>query len=522
MSVLDVLRPRLEQRGASYRFLVDGEPFVMLSGELHNSSASSLAYMEPIWDRMVELHLNTVIAPLYWELVEPEEGQFDLSLVDGLIEGAHAHGLRLVFLWFASWKNAASSYVPGWVKTDIARFPRMQAVSGQDSNALTCFGEQSSEADARAFAAVMRRIREVDEGQHTVLAMQIENETGVLGTSRDHCALAEEAFAEPVPEWLIAYTQGHREALVPAFRRAWEGAGAREAGTWGEVFGAAADEVFMAWYIGRYVDRVAAAGKAEYDIPMVANAWLIQHERQVPGQYPSGGPVHTMLDVWKASAPHVDILAPDIYRPDFRFICEAYTRADNPLFIPEARRDERAASACFYALGQHDALCYAPFGIDDLDASHPLAESYALLAHLMPLIVERQGTGRMAGVLQEADGEEWSIPLGRYHLRVRATRALEPGVVPGGGMILVLDDDEFAIAGRGMTVQFSTVPAALPDVEFLWLETGTYADGEWVPGRRLNGDETNHGRAVKLGEKLSVCRVKLNSEVTPIYHQERW
>jgi hypothetical protein len=494
----------------------------MLSGELHNSSASSLTYMEPIWDRMVELHLNTVIAPLYWELVEPEEGQFDLSLVDGLIEGAREHNLRLVFLWFASWKNAASSYVPGWVKTDVERFPRMQGVPGQNSNALTCFGERSREADARAFAEVMRRIGEVDGDQRTVLAMQVQNETGVLGTSRDRCALAEEAFAGPVPEWLIAYIQGHRDELAPTLRCAWEAGGAREAGTWSEVFGASADEVFMAWHIGRYVDRVAAAGKAEYDIPMVANAWLIQHERQVPGQYPSGGPVHTMLDVWKASAPHVDILAPDIYCPGFRFICQAYTRADNPLFIPEARRDERAASACFYALAQHDALCYAPFGIDDLDASHPLAESYALLAHMMPLIVDRQGTGQMAGVFQEAEGEEWSIPLGGYHLRVRATGPLEPGRVPGGGMILALDDDEFVVAGRGMTVQFSTVPAALPDVEFLWLETGTYVGGEWVLGRRLNGDETAHGRAVRLGEALTVCRVKLNGSVTPIHHQERW
>jgi hypothetical protein len=494
----------------------------MLSGELHNSSASSLDYMAPIWERMVELHLNTVIAPLYWELVEPEEGRFDFALVDGLIEGARGHDLRLVLLWFATWKNAASSYVPGWVKADIVRFPRMQGVPGQNSNAITCFSEQAREADARAFAAVMRRIREIDAGQHTVLAMQIENETGVLGASRDRCSLAEAAFEEPVPEWLIAYIQGHQDELVPAFRDTWIRTGGRTSGTWSEVFGTGAEEVFMAWHLGRYVDRVAAAGKAEYDVPMVANAWLIQHDGQVPGQYPSGGPVHTVLDVWKASAPHVDILAPDIYRPDFRTMCEAYTRPDNPLFIPEARRDERAASACFYALAEHDALCYAPFGIDDLETTHPLAESYALLQHMLPLIVERQGMGRMAGVFQEADGEVWVISLGGYCLRVQATGLLEPGAVPGGGMILALDEDEFVVAGRGITVQFSTVPTALPDVEFLWLESGTYVDGAWVPGRRLNGDETNHGRAVKLGRELGVCRVRLNGAVTPIHHQERW
>ena len=514
--------PHLERHGTSTRFVVDGEPFIMLSGELHNSSASSLAYMEPIWDRMVTLHLNTVIAPLYWELVEPVEGQFDMALLDGLIEGAREHGLRLVLLWFGTWKNAASSYIPGWVKTDPVRFPRMHGVGGKNANAITCLSEQACAADARAFAAVMRHIGEVDGERHTVLAMQVENEPGVLGTSRDRCSLAEAAFGAPVPEALIAYLEAHHDALVPSLREAWDGAGRHTSGTWAQVFGSSADEVFMAWHVGRYVDRVAAAGKAEYDLPMVANAWLIQHEREVPGQYPSGGPVHTMLDVWKASAPHIDVLAPDIYLPDFCGVCEAYVRDDNPLFIPEARRDERAASAVLYALGQHGALCYAPFGIDDLAPSHPLAESYALLAEMMPLLVKHQGQGQMAGVFQQEDRERWAIEVGGYWLGIDATAALEPGAVPGGALIVALAEDEYVVAGWNLAMQFSTVPTAVPDVEFLWLETGTFDKGQWVAGRRLNGDETAHGRLVRLGGELTVCRVRLNGAVQPVVHQERW
>ncbi len=517
-----VERPHLVRRGTSWQLIVDGAPFVMLSGEVHNSSASSLAYMEPIWERTVELHLNTVIVPLYWELVEPEEGQFDLTWVDGLIAGARAHGLRLLLLWFATWKNAASSYVPAWVKTDPERFPRMQDVTGQNSNAITCFSKEACAADARAFARVMGRIREIDGEAHTVLALQVENETGTLGTSRDRCPLAELSFSVPVPAELTGYLRSHRHELVPVFRQAWERAGAKTSGSWSEVFGEWADEVFMAWHIGRYVDRVAAAGKAEYDLPLIANAWLIQHERQVPGQYPSGGPVHTVLDVWKAAAPHIDILAPDIYLPDFRRVCADYARPDNPLLIPEARCDARAASAVLYAIGQYDALCYAPFGIDDLEATHPLAESYALLAEMMPLIVERQGTERMLGLFQQAEREAWTARLGGYYLSAETTQPLEGDAVPGGALILALDDDEYVIAGRGLRVQFSTVPAAWPNVEFLWLETGTLRAGEWVPGRRLNGDETQHGRAVRLGAELDVCRVKLNGAVKPIYHQERW
>jgi beta-galactosidase GanA len=515
-------RPHLERCGAGQRLMVDGKPFVMLAGEVHNSSASSLAYMEPIWERMVGLHLNTLIVPLYWELLEPAEGQFDMTLVDGLIAGARAHGPRLVFLWFASWKNATSSYIPPWVKADVERYPRMQGVPGQNSHAITCFSESACRADAAAFAAVMGRIGEIDGEQHTVLAMQVENEVGVLGTPRDRCPAAEAAFAEPVPEALTAYLHEHREGLVPALREVWEQAGSRRAGGWQEVFVGWADEVFMAWHTARYVDRVAAGGKGAYDLPMVANAWLIQSEREVPGQYPSGGPVHTMLDVWKAAAPHIDILAPDIYLPYFRRVCADYTRADNPLFIPEARRDARAASAVLYAIGAHDALCYAPFGIDDLQVDHPLRESYGLLARMMPVITELQGQGRMAGLLQQADHEQWVTRLGGYYLRSETTRPLEPERVPGGALILSLGPDEFVLAGRGVDVQFSTTPAAQPDVEFLWLETGTYAEGQWVPGRRLNGDETAHGSTVRLGDELTVCRVRLNGAAVPIRHQQRW
>jgi hypothetical protein len=514
--------PYLRPQGYAQQLIVDGQPFLMLAGEIHNSSSSSLAYMEPLWDRLAAMGLNTVIAPLYWELVEPKEGQFDFHLLDGLVEGARVRDLRLVLLWFASWKNAASSYVPGWVKTDPGRFPRMQLAPGQDSNALSCFGQESREADARAFAAVMRRIRMIDEGRHTVLMMQVENETGVLGAPCDRSPLAEAAFAEPVPAALTGYLRAHRESLVPEFRQGWEAAGSKMSGSWYEVFGEGGAEVFMAWHIGRYVDRVAEAGKAEYGLPMLANAWLKVGASAVAGFYPSGGPVYTMLDVWKAAAPHIDVLAPDIYAADFRGVCAAYTRPDNPLIIPETHRDARAASTALYAFAQHDAICFAPFGIDGAQVPHPLTDSYRLLAEMMPLLCERQGQGsrRMAGFLQQGDDEQWEIELGGYVLRIQARWPLDTGRPPGGGMVLDLGDGEFCVAGRSITVEFGTAPGRT-DVEFLWLEEGAYRDGEWVPGRRLNGDETAHGRAVKLGAELAVCRLRLNRAVMPIRHQER-
>jgi hypothetical protein len=401
----------------------------------------------------------------------------------------------------------------------------MQLVPGQNANALSCFGVESREADTRAFAALMRHIRDVDRGTHTVLAMQVQNECGVLGAPRDVSPLAEEAYAQPVPGELTAYLHAHRESLVPQFRAMWEEAGARDAGSWDEVFGGAsaggaAAEVFMAWHISRYVNAVAAAGKAESDLPMVANAWLKLGPTEPAGFYPSGGPVYTMLDVWKAGAPQIDVLAPDIYALNFREVCAAYTRPDNPLFIPEAHRDERSATAAFYALAQHSAICFAPFGIDSAQQPHPLADTYRLLVEMMPLLTERQGTGRMAGFLQLEDDECWQVELGGVHLTARPRSPRLPGRAPAGGMVLDLGQGEYAVAGRNMFLEFGTAPGRT-DVEFLWLEEGTFAGGTWVPGRRLNGDETAHGRRVQLGMDLGVCRLQLNLAVGSIQHQDR-
>ncbi|HEY3340634.1 MAG TPA: beta-galactosidase, partial [Anaerolineae bacterium] len=411
--------PHLRRQGAATQLIVDGRPFIMLAGEIHNSSSSNLAYMEQVWDKLAALHCNTALVPVSWELIEPEEGRYDFGLVDGLIEAARRRNLRLVPLWFGTWKNATATYVPGWVKTNLARFPRAQAIAGRNGNHLSALGTESCAADARAFAALMRHIRQIDGEDHTVIMVQVENETGILGAPRDHCSLAEAAFAAPVPAELTRYLQAHSEALVPELRAAWDAA-ATHSGAWAQVFGNVADEAFMAWHIGRYVDEVTAAGQAEYALPMYANAWLVQHEFQAPGQYPSGGPVSRMLNVWQCAAPHINLCAPDIYLPDFAGICKSYTQAGNALFIPEAHHDETAGAHGFYAVGQYDALGFSPFGIESMNAAETevYTEANRLLADMMPLLCAAQGTGNMVGVLQgdELGGE---VILGGYTLRIK-------------------------------------------------------------------------------------------------------
>jgi len=499
--------PHLRRQGAATQLIVDGKPMVLLSGEVHNSSASSLPYMEPIWPRMAAMGLNALVVPVYWELVEPREGTFDFRLVDGLLAGARKQRLRLVLLWFGTWKNGESHYAPEWVKTDLARFPRAQTAPGCNSATILCLSDEARDADARALAALMRHLRRVDGRRHTVVAVHVENETGLLGGSRDRSALGDRRFAGRVPAALMRFLARRRDALTDEFRRLWPDAGGRQAGTWTEVFGPAADEVFMAWHIGRYVDRVAEAGKREYPLPMYANTWLVGHDGQRPGEYPSGGPVAGMLNVWQAAAPHIDWIAPDIYRNDFAATCRQYTQSGNPLMIPETHRDERAAANVFYAVGQHDAMCFAPFAIDDLDASHPLAASYALLADLAPLVTAHQGTGRMVGLAQEGGEMVREFDLGGYHLRVQYARPVEPGRVPGCAIIIATGPDEFIVAGCGLTVRFSGLGPEAPNVNFLALDEGRFVRGKWVPGRRLNGDESYPG--VVLGSEPCVCRARL-------------
>jgi len=280
--------PHLRTQGEATQLVVDGRPFLMLAGELGNSTASDLEYLRQHWPRLRALHLNTVLAPVSWELIEPDEGQFDFALVDGLIEDARAHGLRLVLLWFGSWKNSMSSYAPAWVKRDHQRFPRSRTSDGRGLEILSPFHEANRDADALAFATLMGHLRELDGAQHTVLMVQVENEIGMIPEARDRSEVADRLFAGAVPAALLEYLSAHRTSLAPALRSRWESHGARTGGTWEEVFGRdlGTDEIFMAWHFAVYAEAVAAAGRAEHDLPLFVNAALIRPGRK-PGEYPS-------------------------------------------------------------------------------------------------------------------------------------------------------------------------------------------------------------------------------------------
>jgi beta-galactosidase GanA len=502
--------PQLRRQGTATQLVVDGRPFLILGGELRNSSSSSLDYMNPIWKRMLDLHMNTVLAGINWELVEPQPGQYDFRLVDGLIEGARRNGLRLVFLWFGSWKNGMSSYVPLWVKQDYKRFERAQLQGGQTVEVLSTVCRANWEADARAFGALMRHIRQVDGRDHTVLMVQVENEVGVLGDSRDRSSAANQAFGQAVPKPLADFLSANKERLYPDLKKRWEAAGAKTSGTWEQVFGTGpeTDEIFMAWNYASYVEKVAAAGKAEYPIPLFVNAWLSQPDR-TPGAWPSGGPLPHVMDVWRAATTHIDILSPDIYQPNFAEWCRRYVRNGNALFIPEMMPSDVSGRNFFHAIGQFDAIGTSPFAVDMLQdpANTDISRSYALLAQVAPLILEHQGKGEITGFVLDKSNPSAKAEMGGYELDIKLDSIFGFNAETGYGLIIATGPGEFLGVGMGAGIGF-TPKTAGPRIAGLGaVDEGKFTDGRWIPGRRLNGDETDQGKRWRFEPRqLSIQR----------------
>jgi Domain of unknown function (DUF5597)/Beta-galactosidase len=532
--------PHLRKQGTATQLIVDGRPFLVLAGELDNNSATSVEFMKPTWPRLVQAKLNTALAGVSWAQIEPQEGKFDFSVVDGVIRDARSHNLHLGFLWFASWKNGLSSYPPDWVKRDFARFPRVRTQAGKPLELLTPLSDASRDADARAFAALMRHVREFDGREHTVIIVQVENEVGVLTDSRDHSSVANQAFEGPVPKELMDYLQQHKDTLIPEFRDVWKAAGFKASGTWEQVFGPGrpakfeipirvdsppykkedleswrklhwpVDEIFMAWHYARYVNRVAEAGKKEYSIPMYANAWLQQPNYPWPGVYPSGGPEPQVIDVWQAAAPAIDILAPDLYLEYFADVCARFNRNGNPLFIPETRGGPEGAAKALYAFGRHDAIGFSPMGIDRFPIpDNDLIGAYGLIAQIAPLISQHQGNGTMSAVLLTPNGAPQKIRLGNHTLEARYLRPrvmpaapeAQQGLPSTAAIFIAVGPDEYYVAGGGVRVAFSP---NTPGPEFDGLATveeGTFMNGRWVPGRRLAGDDTAQGATVDMFNK---------------------
>lgn len=528
------LPPHLEKHGNAARLIVENKPFLMISGELHNSTCGGLNYMRPVWKRMAAKNLNSVIASVSWELMETEPGKYDFTLVDSIIEGARKEDLKLTLIWFGSWKNSGSIYMPSWIKKDYQKYPRVKDENGKPLEILSTFGDNSRNEDAAAFSALMKHIKDVDAFRQTVIMIQVENEMGILdhlgetpgNARRDFSEAANTAFNSQVPSQLIEYLESHKEKLFPELFKVWSTNGFRTSGTWEQVFGKGqlkpdikdwqfysyyTEELFMAWNYAKYVEKVASEGKKEYALPMYVNAWLKQPSTSWPGIYPSGGPLPQVIDIWRAAAPSLDFISPDIYIDEFPWVCKEFTRSSNPLFIPETRGGEIGAVRAFYSIGEFGAGCFAPFGIDNetYRKNDPLDKVYSVLRNMSPLILENQGTEKMRGILVDSVSPVTEIEMGDY--RIKAVIAdVKPKV--GGGLVILTGPGEYYITGKGMDIFFLPKDISVR-AGINTCDEGSFKDGEWKPARRLNGDETHastyDGTGIRLLDMPNIQKVTL-------------
>jgi hypothetical protein len=460
---------KLVKNSQATQLMLHGEPFIIIGGELANSSASSGEYMDSrdSWAQMRAAGLNTVLAPVYWELIEPQEGKFDFSSVDYLLSSARANDLHLVLLWFGTWKNSMSCYTPSWVKQGFgSRFTLAQSQDGDVQEIISAFCKESLKADCKAFAALMKHLRESDSEAGTVLMVQVENEIGLLGGAREFGKAAQKAWKKGKWKSDDIYTQ----------------------------------ERFQATYYARYAGAVAKAGKAEYNIPMYVNTALNSRGRK-PGEYPAAGPLDHLMDIWKAEAPAIDLISPDIYDPGFPDWIAKYSRENNQLFIPEIRQSPDNCARVFYALGRHSALGFSPFSIDNDSA--PIVKAYKLLDDFLPLIARKQAEGKVYGVLTDKDHPQAEIDVKGVHFTCRHDGTISWCPVHnspenwGEGAFLIIDMDEEGLLFLGTACVATMTPSdGKGHVGILSIDE--IADGSMHSLRRLNGDEDHQGRHLRI------------------------
>ncbi|KAI8723128.1 hypothetical protein NCS52_00167900 [Fusarium sp. LHS14.1] len=525
--------PHLVATKASKQLVVKGKPFLMRAAELQNSSMTSAEYMDTVWQKLADMNINTVLGCVTWEMIEPVEGTFEFEELDKVILGARKHGLHLVLLWFGSFKNGLSTYVPGWVKTNPKRFPRakLRKAGGvlQTGDVLSIFHNEAPEADGKAFQKLMAHIKEIDEAHSTVLMVQVENETGLLGDSRDGSDAANKKFSEPVPDELVEFLIKEWDNLRPDLQRNLSVFKSRAADTknsdWEAVFGKSpqTDELFMAYHYAKYLNGVTGIGKKAYPIPHYTNVWLnyagedsdndfpvIVGGGGAPGEYPSGGGTSNVLDIWQTFAPNLDFIAPDCYLTDYNSTCAKYRHRNQPLFIPEQRRDDYGVRRIWIAYGSYAAMGVSPFGIDTLEGEEATAwtKHYGLLKSVSAVLLESQCRGDdSVGFCFDELNEDGSDPSkaiirqwGGFEIIIERCFVFgKPGT--GSGIVIHKGDGKFLLIGKGFQIRARSLNPKATFTGILKFNEKTVSDeeaGTLRTLRMLNGDETRSGSLVPM------------------------
>lgn len=494
--------PAIIEKNGRHALLVDGKPFFMFGGQLHNSSAWP-EMMPQSWLAVEKMHLNTVEIPIYWEQIEAQPGKFDFSLVNTLLTQARAHNVHLVLLWFATWKNGSNHYMPEWMKHDAAKYPNIIGVKGQDVDSPSPNTPATLAADMKAFATVMRYLKKADP-QHTVIMVQVENESGAWGSVRDYSPAAQKIFDGPVPAELL------KPEVLTELKRP-----ANSSGTWQKVFGDDADEYFHAWSVAKFIGQVAAAGKAEYALPMYVNASLRDPLTNPKAtSYESGGPTDNVIPIWKAAAPAIDVECPDIYlsgTEKVMKVIELYKRPDNPLFVPEASSSQVNAKYLYQVIAQ-GGIGFSPFGIDANGSGatptemetrlKPFAQEYAMGGPMVRELAKWGFEDKIKAVTEREDHAEQTVDLGDWQAVItfgsgRGNRGGSPQAsAPAIGKIMIakLDANKFVLIGTSCHITFKPLGNNSSRAwQYLKVEQGRFENGAFKLTRVLNGDETDYG-----------------------------
>ena len=523
-------QPRLEHRdNSTARIVVNDRPMLMIGGELGNSSASTPEDVKRTFSHLHKMGLNTVLVPVSWELIEPQEGEFDMGTLDVILSEARHNELKVVLLWFGAWKNSMSCYAPEWFKRDVKRFPRAHTSEGVPVEEASSLSKNVLEADKRAFCHVMAYLRDHDALEQTVIMVQVENEIGMIEVPRDYSANATRLYQSAVPKQLTDYLKRHQKSLHPYLKEKLQPQ-AKAGANWAQLFGddIYTEEIFQTWTYATYVEQIAKAGREIYNLPMYVNVALNSRDRK-PGQYPSGGPLAHLIDLWHCGAPSIDVLGVDIYDKGIKSWLAKYHQPNNPLFVPEIRLEDKDAMYALYAFGHHGAMGFCPFSIEDypltttsnandwkqMDLSQddqlnafssvgsslsPLVASYQLLRQTEPLILERQGTKDMDAVLLDNEQREAEI-ITADGIRLTVKHSYSLGWEPGAKdaewpetacIILRLGKEDYLVIGSGVVVTFQQ------RIGLAKCEEVEIVDGKQRIIRHLNGDQTHQGRHVRI------------------------
>lgn len=535
--------PELVTNNGKHALMVDGSPFWMLGAQTNNSSNYPAA-LKDVWPSVEKMHANTLSIPVAWEQIEPQEGKFDFSFVDVLLKEARARDVKVVLLWFATWKNNAPHYAPAWVKLNNERFPRVVKQDGDTLNSMSPLGKNTLEADKKAFVELMKHLKKTDK-DHTVIMVQVQNEVGTYGSVRDFSAAAQNLFDAPVPEDLRTNLK-------------------LKTGTWPQVFGKDADEFFHAYHIAKYCNEITVAGKAIKNLPMYVNVALRNpFNPGLPGQYSSGGGTDNVLHIWKAAAPAIDLIAPDIYFRDHKTVSkvlELYTRPDNALFVAEIGNDQPYARYLYPTLGM-GGIGFSPFGMDDTDyTNYPLgtkeyndeaiehfAQHYSAIAPAMrewaklsyeskiwgvaepldtttdtqkiwnaeatPAEKEQYSKDRATALTQTLDLGLWDaeVTYGRPMFYIAPPEGNSPAA--GGALIAQLSENEYLVTAHKARVELKP-SAELAGKKYMIerVEEGRYENGKWIMERVWNGDQTDWG--LNFTARPHLLKIKMASYTT--------